>query len=121
MTELRTEVEGDEALRATLGRVAGELDNLEAAGTKAGQAVKYRAQANAPVLTGALSRSITATATGTTVEVGASVPYAGFVEYGTVNVPANPYLRPALDAATGEIVAAYTEEIQQLLYTVKGA
>lgn len=108
-------------LRATLGRVAAELDNLEAAGAKAGQAVRYRAASAAPVQTGALARSITATATGNTVEVGASVPYARFQEYGTVYVPASPYLRPALEAATGEIVAAYTDEIQQKLETVKGA
>jgi HK97 gp10 family phage protein len=119
--EVVTEVEGADALAASLSRVGAELDNLEAAGTKVGQLVKARAQSNAPVNTGALVRSIRAEATGTTVNVGAYTRYAAFQEFGTVYVPASPYLRPALESATTEIVAAYTEEIQSKLETVKGA
>jgi phage gpG-like protein len=55
------------------------------------------------------------------VTVGSAIPYAPFQEYGTATVPASPYLRPALEAATTTIVDAYTGEIQQLLETVKGA
>jgi len=117
----QTHVEGAEALASSLNRVAGELDDLTAAGTKAGQAVKVRAAHGAPVNTGALARSVYAEASGTEVVVGARAPYAGFQEYGTVTTPASPYLRPALEASTTEIVAAYTEEIQTKLETVKGA
>ena len=121
MSELTTTVEGDELLRATLGRVADNLDNLTKAGETAGQAVKQRAASGAPVDTGALARSIRATASGTEVVVGSPIPYARFQEYGTVNTPAAPYLRPALAAAQTTIVDAYTGEIQTLLNTVKGA
>ena len=121
MSDLQTTVEGDEALRASLSRVAGHLDELPGAGQAGGQAVKSRASAAAPVATGALARSITAEWTGNEITVGSPVPYAGFQEYGTSTVPASPYLRPALEAATSEIVNAYTGEIEQLLETVKGA
>jgi len=118
---VRAEVEGDTALAASLNRVAGELDELQAAGTAGGQAVKQRAQADAPVDTGTLARSIRADATGETITVGAYAEYARFQEFGTVYVPASPYLRPALEAAQNQIVDAYTGEIQKLLETVKGA
>lgn len=121
MSEFRTEVEGDELLRATLGRVADNLDNLTEAGQAGGREVQRRAQSAAPKETGALARSIRAEATGTEITVGTPVPYAGFQEYGTATVPASPYLRPALEAATTQIVDAYTGEIQDLLGTVKGA
>lgn len=121
MSEFRTEVEGEAAFRATLGHVADNLDNLTGAGQAAGQAVKQRAASLAPVETGALARSITARWTGNTVDVGTPISYAMFQEYGTVTVPASPYLRPALEAAQTEIVAAYTADIQDLLQTVRGA
>lgn len=121
MSDFRTEVEGDELLRATLGRVADNLDNLPKAGETGGRAVQQRAQSAAPVATGALARSIRAEATGNEITVGTPVPYGRFQEYGTATVPASPYLRPALEAATTQIVDAYTGEIQDLLETVKGA
>lgn len=51
------------------------------------------ARAMAPVDTGALRDSIAVTENG----VGVGVPYASFVEYGTSDTPAQPYLRPAAD------------------------
>lgn len=121
MSELHAEIEGDAALRATLGQVAANLDNLPKAGETGGRAVQQRARSGAPVDTGNLARSITAEATGNEITVGAAAPYARFQEYGTVTVPAAPYLRPALEASTAQIVDAYTGEIQNLLETVRGA
>lgn len=121
MSEFTATVEGDAALAATLGRVADNLDNLTEAGQVGGRAVQQRAASAAPTDTGALSRSIRAEATGSTITVGTPIPYAPYQEYGTATVPASPYLRPALEAATTQIVDAYTGEIAQLLETVKGA
>lgn len=121
MTEYVAEVEGARELAASLDRVAGDLDDMPGAGTKGGQAVKQRAASAAPVDTGALARSVFAEATGNEIVAGARAPYAAFQEYGTATVPASPYLRPALDAATGLIVEAYTSEIQDKLEKVKGA
>ena len=121
MSDLTVTVEGDAELRASLGRVAANLDNLTTAGETGGRAVQTRAVSAAPVLTGALARSIRAEATGNTITVTAAARYAAFQEYGTATVPASPYMRPALEAATTTIVDAYTGQIQDLLNTVKGA
>ncbi len=51
------------------------------------------AQAYVPVDTGRLQESITAGPTGVTSDV----EYAGFVEYGTSDTAAQPYMRPAAD------------------------
>ncbi len=51
------------------------------------------ARAYVPVDTGRLRDSITAGPTGVTSDV----EYAGFVEYGTSDTPAEPYMRPAAD------------------------
>lgn len=118
---LTTTVEGADNLRRTLAQAADGLDEMQGAGTKAGNLVRTRAAGLAPVETGALSRSIRAEATGNTVEISAGEPYAGFQEYGTVTVPASPYMRPALEAATGQIVDIYGDEVQHLLEGVKGA
>jgi HK97 gp10 family phage protein len=121
VTNYVAEVEGAAALEASLGRVANDLDNMPGAGAKAGQAVKQRAASNAPVRTGALARSIYAEAGPAEVVVGARERYAAFQEYGTVTTPASPYLRPALEASTNQIVEAYADEIENKLETVRGA
>lgn len=61
------------------------------------QEVEAGAKAQAPVLTGALRDSIAAGPDNVTV----GVEYAGFVEYGTVNMPPEPFLRPAADTVDG--------------------
>lgn len=59
------------------------------------------AQDHAPVETGALKASLTLEhVSGNVARVSVNVDYWLFPEYGTVNMPAEPYLRPAL-AATG--------------------
>jgi HK97 gp10 family phage protein len=53
-----------------------------------------------PVDTGALKDSLhIEDAPGGGKRVVADTPYAVFVEFGTENMPAEPYLRPALDEA----------------------
>ena len=60
-----------------------------------------------PVKTGRLQQSIDVKElkpSELTVTVGASAPYAGFVEYGTSRMAERPYMRPAIDAVGPEIV-----------------
>ena len=121
MSEFGAEVEGADTLDRTLSAVADDIGNMGHAADKAAQTVRTRAASNAPVDTGALSRSIRADAGPTEVTVGTDTRYGPFQEYGTVYVDASPYLRPALEASTREIVDAYTGEIQDKLNTVKGA
>ena len=118
--EVKTIVEGDENLRRTLDNAASELEHMDRAATAAGQLVKQSAAANAPVDTGALARSIYSEVHGPEVTVGAAVEYAAYVEYGTIYVPASPYLRPALEAATAQIVEEYREDVEKILGKVEG-
>lgn len=82
------------AFRAMKLRTEGDLVTL-------GLRVQNRARQLAPVDTGRLRSSITSSglqrdSRGAYVEVGTNVFYAGFVEFGTRRMPAQPYLRPAL-------------------------
>lgn len=74
--------------------------------TVIGKAVEARAETLAPVRTGALKASITSASQGisTTAQAAifATVEYGGFVEFGTSDTPAQPYLRPALDSVMKE-------------------
>jgi len=54
---------------------------------------------SAPVLTGKLRDSIHVEGQGAVREVTADAPYAAFVEYGTSNMAAHPFFRPALHEA----------------------
>jgi len=119
--DFRAEVEGAEELDRSLNQFADDIKEMPTAGQKAGQAVRIRAGSLAPVDTGALSRSIRVDVATNEVLVGTDIPYGPYQEYGTVTVPASPYLRPALEAATAEIVAAYQAEVEQQLGQVEGA
>jgi HK97 gp10 family phage protein len=72
------------------------------------------ARAIVPKDTGALAASIVPVAEG----VAAVQRYAGFVEFGTVNMDAQPYLEPALDKG-GEIVGKQVAEaVKTALYAL---
>jgi len=76
----------------------GRKQLAEALNRKALKIVR-EAKQNAPVDTGRLRSSITADlakANNLQVRVGTNVEYADDVEFGTVNQPAQPYLRPAV-------------------------
>ena len=85
------------ALESTLTRIEVEtakaLDDL-------GEEIRDRAKEYCPVDTGRLQNSIQSIpgddSQGHYVEVGTNIYYAGFVEFGTVKMRAQPYLRPAL-------------------------
>lgn len=64
-----------------------------------GAEMQTKAQQNAPVDTGTLKRSIGLEITdgGMTAEVEATADYAGYVEYGTRPMEAQPFLRPAFN------------------------
>jgi len=64
---------------------------------KLGQDIEKEAKRIVPVRTGFLRSSIYHKKTGKlTLEVGASAPYAIYVEYGTSRMSPKPYLRPAI-------------------------
>jgi HK97 gp10 family phage protein len=72
--------------------------------TGLGERILATAKALCPVDTGLLQSSIEMFVGHSEmgrleVQVGSSVRYAGFVEFGTSKMAAQPYLRPALDSA----------------------
>lgn len=69
--------------------------------------VEGGAKQNAPVDTGALRNSIQGRMTGdASGEVGVGVEYGVYVEYGTVNMAAQPFMRPAAEAVRPGFEAA---------------
>lgn len=64
---------------------------------KAGMVIERSAKPKAPVDTGNLRSSIKTTPIIMGAEVGPHADYGAYVEFGTVNMDAQPYLRPALD------------------------
>lgn len=118
---MTTEVLGTERLADTLSRAARDIEHPEAAQEAAGRLIASRGASYAPKATGALARSITAAVEGQAVNVGSPLAYAAVTEYGGGNnIPAQPYLRPALDASTSLVAGLYLAEAQQALNRVKG-
>ncbi len=69
----------------------------------------------APVDTGALKQSIGAIPeTSTSILIGSDKEYAPFVEYGTVNSPAQPFLTPAFAQAESAFKVRLAQEMQKL-------
>lgn len=86
---------------------AALLPKVDAVVTKTAIDLQAHAQSNAPVDTGTLRNSIQARRIGPAawvVEVGAD--YGVHVEWGTVKMAAQPYLRPAITATQPAFLAA---------------
>lgn len=66
------------------------------------------AQKRSPVDTGALRRSIRLSLENNNLKavVKTNVPYAKFVEYGTIRQKAQPYMRPSLRVQKGKFIKA---------------
>lgn len=80
--------------------------------SEAGEIVVTEAKANCPVDTGNLRSSINKQASGNTCTVGTNCEYAGYVEFGTYKMAAQPYLVPALLNNVDAIVSAVTDAIK---------
>lgn len=109
-------VEAQTAIR----RFAEEASKLENANKDLGSKIASRATATAPRRSGALANSIGTQPIDGGVQVyagSASVPYAGVTEYGWPQRgrAAKPYLMPAVQYYTGEIVKSYENNIQQII------
>lgn len=80
------------------------------------QHVKDTARSFAPILTGALRDSIhvSVAVNRTTREVGPSVEYGGFVEFGTSDTAPQPYLQPAVDKHQDELEEGLAKRVGEL-------
>ena len=117
----RVEVEGLARFRATLASAIRRLETPTGALEDSGRLLEARGRGAAPVRSGALAGSLRAAVSGPTVEVTSALPYAAVTEYGGGNnIPAQPFLRPALANSEPLIMQAFTKEANEALSTVKG-
>jgi HK97 gp10 family phage protein len=90
---------------ALQGKAAALSGLQEVAGELAAAIIAERAAELAPVDTGELRGSIGPQRLGGGWAVVASAPHAGYVEYGTSKMAAQPYLRPAAQGVDGKSIA----------------
>lgn len=77
--------------------------------------VQDTAQNLCPIDTGYLAGSITVTRNGLRAEVEPAAEYAGYVEFGTYKMAAQPYMRPAADMHEPEFVNAVDMIVRQMM------
>lgn len=77
--------------------------------------LQAEAQYEAPVDTGFLRSSISASVNGLEAEVGPTANYGFYVEHGTSRMPGQPFLFPAMDRITPTFEAAMAQVINQSL------
>lgn len=82
---------------------------LEAIGLTAEAYAKLKC----PVDTGRLRNSITHAVSGVTVYIGTNVEYAPYVEMGTVNTKAQPFLRPAVSGHSKQYKEIIENELKK--------
>lgn len=90
------EIDGDAFMASLRVAVAALLVETEAELWRLGLQIQNYARLLAPVDTGRLRSSITATKGDRVVTIGTNVEYAAFVEFGTRYMAAQPFLRPAI-------------------------
>lgn len=95
---MRIEVTGADELIADLAREVATIERAEGRAV-AGEARRTvdRMRARAPRDTGQLAASIGADVDGLAADVGPTVPYAPFVEYGTSRQAPQPFAGQSLD------------------------
>ena len=102
------QVIGVDKLQANLGRLAdvGKGSSMGRALRAGALVVEGHAKYYVPVDTGNLRSSIGTEGDNNKAIVGASAEYAAYVEFGTVRMEAQPYMRPAVYSHVGEIEQA---------------
>jgi len=116
------DVDGGDRLASTLHNAADDVAELDDAKRDAGRIVEERARKGAPRDTGALVSSIASTVEDADVLIASSLPvYPGVQEYGSTHTPAHPYMRPALEASTTQIVDLFEDDVRKAIDQVKGA
>jgi phage gpG-like protein len=115
------EIDGLTRLRMTLASAAGDVAEPKAALEASGRLLEARGRGLAPVATGALAGSLRASSAASEVSVSSALPYAAVTEYGGGNnIPAQPFLRPALANSQPLIEAAFMADMEKALSKVKG-
>jgi HK97 gp10 family phage protein len=103
----------NEALYAQLDRLAN-MKGVETA-LAAAEVIAEKASELAPRRTGYLAEHIHAERYGDVVQVVSEAPYSIYVEFGTVYMEAQPFLRPAMDEYEREISQAVKQAADEEL------
>lgn len=116
---IQVQVQGAEQLSRTLNAAARQLQDQRPANLDAGQQLMRTAMGKAPRRTGRLRGSITTLrADQVQVQVGSTVRYAGYQNYGTRHNRPTYFLTGALGQLTLEPYDKYADKV---MGTVKGA
>lgn len=118
--------QGLDALAEALEEIPQMLSTAAAQGLEKGlQQVAEDARARAPVDTGILRKSIACslqpTGNGAIGTVRADAVYASAVEFGTGELPAHPFLYPAIKAGAGQIARDIQSALRRAMADKEGA
>ncbi len=119
MAQFTVKVKGVNDVVRSFKQYEGAIDDLKNANSAIGTKVASTAKATAPILLGNLSRSIRPNRASSRVQIkagGASVPYAGVIEYGwpARGIQAQPFLRRAAWQERDYTKEQYTQNLMQL-------
>lgn len=122
MSIVRVEVVGTQLAIGKMAALSVASDKAVDAGVLTGaEAVLAEAEAIVPVDTGTLRDSLEISVDDDGgVIVGTPVEYAPFVEFGTSDTPAQPFLRPAADSASTEVEQAVAIALEAAIRSVSG-
>jgi HK97 gp10 family phage protein len=104
----------DDVLAGLAREAATAGSNAAKAATEAAAKVQATAKSLAPKLTGALANSITTDVTQNGAEVGPTVRYAPFVEYGTSKDSPQPFMGPAAERHEDEFAQLLSDLVGEL-------
>ena len=115
VVQIEVQVDAAGAISMLQDGLANLEDSIAQALDQAGAQICDIARTIVPVRTGFLRSTIGYSADGLTLELTASAYYAGFVEFGTRRMKAEPYMRPAfyqfypmlVDAIVAAVVNAF--------------
>ena len=94
-------------LSADLGKASYEVTRkAQLVVAKTAHDIEADAKSLAPVDTGMLRNSIGSTISGLSAEIGPTVHYAPYLEYGTRRMPPQPYMGPAAERRAEPFVKA---------------
>lgn len=114
-------VDGADRLEATMGQAADELARMTDAHRRVASLIARAA--HPPRRTGRLAASIRPAPTAAAALVEATAPYAAAVEGGVParGIPAQPFLRRAVQSTQSTWLEIYARDVQGILDDVKGA
>lgn len=120
----KVQIEGLDDLKAAFAKLdkAMQGQTLKNAVRAGSLIIERGAIVKCPVLTGNLRRSIHTEINGTNTlvqaDIGTDVGYAPHVEFGTVHMAAQPYLRPAFDESKDKAIAEIGDALKAQLESI---